>query len=169
MNSLWIQSSQQDQVFTGLLIIVGSVLSVAALGGLLVVVMAAAPSITHRACQTLRARAIGSFAVGAISTGALIVLVEMMRNAGPGPHAVMLGVSALAALLGLCASSEGLGRRLSMLSGRDGGRVTQLVGGWAALGLASLVPIVGWFVVLPYAVISGLGATVLGFFHRDEI
>jgi hypothetical protein len=74
-----------------------------------------------------------------------------------------------ALLVSLCASSEALGRRLALLAGRDSSRVSHLVWGWVTLALASMVPVVGWFIVLPVAVILGLGATLVGLLRRDEL
>jgi hypothetical protein len=39
--------------------------------------------------------------------------------------------------------------------------------GTLALGLGSALPFAGWFLLLPYAALTGLGAFIVGFFWRE--
>jgi hypothetical protein len=41
---------------------------------------------------------------------------------------------------------------------------------WSAviLCIACALPIVGWFLLLPYVAFAGIGATILGFFQRNQ-
>lgn len=44
----------------------------------------------------------------------------------------------------------------------------QTVWGSAILTFACALPFVGWFLLLPYVGLTGIGATILGFFQRGE-
>jgi hypothetical protein len=39
--------------------------------------------------------------------------------------------------------------------------------GTGLLSLACALPVAGWFLLLPYILVSGVGAVILGFFQRD--
>lgn len=64
---------------------------------------------------------------------------------------------ALALVMGLSASVQLLGRRLAP----TGTRVQQSLAGSSMVILAALLPIIGWFVLLPYLILLGLGALII--------
>jgi hypothetical protein len=141
---------------------------VIAVGALLLMVTALAPNITHRAGYCLRTRGLLSFLVGLGSTGVLLVGGAVGQHV-PALAVIVLALSAVALIVALVASSEALGRKLAMLAGRDGSRVSHLIWGWFTFVLAGGIPFVGWFVILPYGIIAGMGAAILGFFVREEL
>jgi len=138
------------------------------MGGLLVLVAAVAPNITHRAGYCLRNRGLPSFLLG---LGAMVVLFigTIAGHHAPPLALLVVTVGTVAFILAMGTASEALGRKLAILAGRDGNRVSHLIWGWLAFSLASGVPLVGWFIVFPYGLISGLGASILGFFVREEL
>lgn len=65
--------------------------------------------------------------------------------------------------------SFGLGGITQLLGQRLTPQKTELqrtIWGALALGFACLLPIVGWFVLLPYTGLLGLGAFIISFFYR---
>lgn len=75
----------------------------------------------------------------------------------------------LAILLGL--SSFGLLSMVNMVGEKLMPEQTLLkrtFWGTLLLSLACALPLVGWFLLLPYVVIRGVGAVILGFFQRDS-
>jgi hypothetical protein len=42
-----------------------------------------------------------------------------------------------------------------------------IIRGWVVLSLASLLPVLGWFFVLPIALLMGFGAALVSLFQRD--
>jgi hypothetical protein len=72
----------------------------------------------------------------------------------------LLGVSGL----GLAAVAQLIGERLRP----QDSSLRQNVWGVVALSLGSTLPLVGWFVLLPYAGLLGLGAFILSFFVREQ-
>jgi hypothetical protein len=179
MNDAWMLLFQEtadpgkgDQALTGLVHIIGitvvSLGSMATLTGLLTLVTAMAPNITYRAAYCLRTKTLFSFLVG---VAALVVLLlgGAVTHQVPALSVVVLAISTLASVLAMGTTSEVLGRKLAVLSGREGSRISHLFWGWLTYAFASGVPVIGWFVIFPYGLISGLGAVVLGFFVREEV
>lgn len=132
-----------------------------------VVVRAVWPRVAHQ--STLRfARGVGRpFLVGLVVAGPLMVPLAAIGVDAPPVRAA--GVVWLGILVGLAlAGLSGLSQRVGTTIG-DADDTTSLVRGAVALELACLVPFLGWFVLLPSLLLSGLGATVLSWFGRlDE-
>ncbi|HZN62795.1 MAG TPA: hypothetical protein VFC90_10370 [Planctomycetota bacterium] len=129
--------------------------------GLLVLLQSSAPDFLARASGALRERPLVSLGLGVALVAGLVGLAAVGKSVPPvGAFAV--GTFATLGLFALAASAEHLGRRVAWISGRDGSRVSNLAIGWLVLFGASCVPYVGWFLVLPWALTSGLGALALG-------
>ncbi len=142
--------------------------SVAAITGLLSLVLAVAPNVTSRASSALRSRTLLSYLVGLVAAAVLTAAALILGHV-PGINVVVLALVTVLEVLALEASSETIGRKLSVVAGRDSSRVKQVVWGWLTLAFASGVPFLGWFVIFPCAVIGGLGGVLVGFFAREEI
>lgn len=78
------------------------------------------------------------------------------------PALVALALFAAGATLGLASIAPLIGARL--FPERDGWQTTIL--GGLALTLASLVPFIGWFGLLPYVTLLGFGALLIALFQR---
>lgn len=77
------------------------------------------------------------------------------------PGFALAGLVLTAVLFGLTALSSSLGERLFP----DPGAFHQLNGGAGVMLLSFLAPIVGWFLLLPYALCLALGSVVLAVFQ----
>lgn len=122
---------------------------------------------TRAVADTLPGRA---FVVGLINVGffgavilAFSALADWAGNELPRLPALLLLALVCAGLsLGLAAVAELVGERLRpQTSG-----LTRTTWGALTLSLACTLPFVGWFLLLPYAACLGLGAFILGLFHR---
>lgn len=79
------------------------------------------------------------------------------------------GLILLAVLLGF--ASFGLLNMVNMVGERimpDQSLLKRTFWGTLLLSLASALPFVGWFLLLPYILMIGVGAVILGFFQRNE-
>ncbi len=144
------------------------------LGGLFVavpafqlVVRALWPRVAHQ--STLRfARGLGRpFIVGLVVAAPL--LAPVLAVTVDVPPVRLLGVTWLGVVLGLgLAGLTGLSQRVgeSLVEGVEPSGA--IVRGAVALELACLVPLLGWFVLLPSLAIAGLGATTLALLGRLE-
>ncbi len=118
---------------------------------------------TRQAAEGQAARA---FLVGLVNA---IFVIALAMGAGalgeatgltflPIVSVILLAVLVVGATFGLMGMAELIGERLFPTSRPMG----QTLGGAAALLLACLAPYVGWFGLLPYAGLRGLGGFILG-------
>lgn len=144
----------------------------ATLVGLFAVMNALFTSWIARTSETAETQAARSFLVGLVNLifGAALIAAIIALADGTGLDflivlAVMLAaVLVIAAAFGLAAMAQIIGARI--LPGGQGLR--PLIGGTVALALGCLVPYVGWFGLLPYVVLRGLGAFVMVLFARPR-
>ncbi|HEU4339532.1 MAG TPA: hypothetical protein VFS19_05650 [Planctomycetota bacterium] len=129
--------------------------------GLLVLLQSSTPGLIGRASGALRHRPWISTGLGAGLTVGLVGLASAGRSFPPAA-AFSVSVFAGLGLFGLAAASENLGRRIAWISGREGSRASNLAFGWLVLFAAACVPYVGWFLVAPWAVTSGIGSLLVG-------
>lgn len=130
------------------------------LWGLLVLSALSAPRLTARCGQSLESRRLLCLLAGFGMTVVLVLLAAIASHA-PVLGLVWLAVTVPVTLAGLTAASADLGRRVCYLANRDGSRFGHIGIGWGMFVLAALVPIVGWFVVLPFFLLTGLGSLVV--------
>lgn len=144
-------------------VLMTTVLSISVLSALWMLTMVVAPDLTARNAAALRNRNFTSFAAGGgIAIGMLILAIPIQAVPIVGlPWVVM---ATILAVLGLTATSEDVGRRLFWACGRDGNRAVHILCGWTVTSLACAVPVLGWFVIAPYAVLSGVGSVAVGLF-----
>jgi hypothetical protein len=74
---------------------------------------------------------------------------------------VVLGV-------GLSFGSAGMAQLAGKRLAPTQGEVRRDIWGALVLSLGSALPFVGWFLLLPYVELVGLGAFIIGFFHRER-
>ena len=132
----------------------------AALIGFQLLMGALLPRWTDGAVRSLRERVGLSGLLGLVGLGGIVVAVLVLAQFG-GPGKFLAGLAAIAAwfpaVAGLGAVSRFVGER--MPSAADAGRPWRAtMRGGVTLGLAAVVPVVGWFLVLPVATAIGLGA-----------
>jgi hypothetical protein len=144
-----------------------------ALTAFLLLARAVAPGFVERGRARLARRPLGSTLLGAV-VAAGAVLAALLLIAVPHAPVRMLGglfaVTSIAfTLAGMAAVATRIGEGLA--SPRDAGRewMATLRGG-IVLTLASLLPVVGWFLVFPVAVAAGAGVALqsvaIGLFQR---
>ena len=80
------------------------------------------------------------------------------------PALVIFAVLALTISIGLAGMVNLIGERIAL--GQSGWRRT--LWGTLLLGAASAVPLVGWFLLLPYVTCAGIGAFITSFFQPDR-
>lgn len=136
--------------------------------GLMFFVLIVAPEASRRCGQTLARRNLASFAMGLPITALAILGVGILGHVAAPLGALGAAGLGLIVAFGATAACEDLGRRLFYACGREGNRATRLLVGWPLLFVASLVPIVGWFLILPYVVAGGVGSIALTAFSRNS-
>ncbi|MBA2480893.1 MAG: hypothetical protein H0V44_09535 [Planctomycetes bacterium] len=119
--------------------------------------------VTVERCRDLYGkRSVVSSLVGVVALVPVAILAALATTI---PHPVVSGVIVALAMIPILLAltgSAGLALRIgSGLSGQGDGRGRSVLRGGGVLGLTFLLPFLGWFVVLPWALISGLGAAIL--------
>lgn len=116
-----------------------------------------------------------SFWIGLVNVLFLLpvsLLLVSLADITTGPLKVIITVPALlllAVLLSL--ASFGLLSIVNMMGEQvmsDQTLLKRTFWGTLLLSLACALPFVGWFLLLPYVLIIGIGAVILGFFQRDN-
>jgi hypothetical protein len=133
--------------------------------GILYMAVVVAPNATQRFSGALRERNLASLLTGLPVMGVFAVSGAITHRSA-GLSGVAFLVFAVSVILAFTAAAEDVGRRLFWACGREGSRAAQLATGWLVLAFGSLFPVIGWFLILPYALLSGLGSLVLGSFPR---
>ncbi|HEU0176313.1 MAG TPA: hypothetical protein VFV58_18775 [Blastocatellia bacterium] len=106
------------------------------------------------------------FLAGLPLTAVMIFAAAVLGNFGPAGKIAALATVCLYLMIANCGVAglvTVVGERLAEPSGNIDSRRPwrATLRGGVALGLASLLPILGWFVILPAALIIGCGATLL--------
>jgi hypothetical protein len=142
----------------------------ATLVGLFVVMSALFTSWVARTCETAETQAARSFLVGLVNlifVGALIAaIIALADNTGLDFVIVVAVLLAVVLVIGI---TFGLAAMVKIVGARimPGGQgLRPLIWGTVALTLGCLTPYVGWFGLLPYVALRGLGAFVLGLYSR---
>jgi hypothetical protein len=135
--------------------------SIASLLGILSMTLVVAPNLTQRCSTALRERNIRSFFLG-IPTLLVMGGVTAVSLQVPLLGAVAAVLSGVTLVMAFAAASEDIGRRLFWACGKEGSRATHLAVGWLVFAFGALFPVIGWFLILPYVTISGVGSLVVG-------
>jgi hypothetical protein len=122
------------------------------------------PAAVARSRDRIASRPVVSFLAGIVPAAVLFgVSLALLGQAGPAGKAagfVLFVGGVLLASLGLAGFATIVGERLP--SAADEGRPWRgLVRGAACLELSFLLPVIGWFGLLPLAAVTALGAAVL--------
>jgi hypothetical protein len=148
-------------VLTGTLIVLGLLVTLPALWLLM---RALFPAAVGRSRDRIAAAPVRCFFLGLLPGLFLFVGSVALLNLG-GPPGKLLGLlmftaGVLLAGVGLAGFSAVVGERLP--STADEGRPWRgMVRGAVCLELSFLLPVIGWFGVLPIAMLTGLGAAVM--------
>lgn len=126
---------------------------------------------TRAIAELMPGRALAVGIVNALFFGVIaVILLSIADKAGSVgrpilsiPALLFLGLLGLGFSCGLCALAELVGERLAPAQTA----FKRTLWGTLALSLGSAVPFVGWFLLLPYAALVGLGAFIVSFFWRE--
>ena len=125
---------------------------------------ALAPVLVSRCAQAYEQRPWACCLWGVLIGLPVTLVLAAALDKLPHPLLKALAVGALAVVLVLAfIGSAGLARRigLGLAAGEEPAGRTVLRGG-TVLGLTFLAPVLGWFVLMPLAFLSGLGAWLIG-------
>jgi hypothetical protein len=129
--------------------------------GILYMTMVVAPNATQRLSGALRERNVLSFFAGIPVVGFFGLITAIVHR-----HQVLVAANLLAfsviLILAFAAAAEDIGRRLFWACGKEGSRAAHLASGWLVFAFGACFPVLGWFVILPYVSLSGLGSVVVG-------
>jgi hypothetical protein len=135
-----------------------------------VVVRALFPARAGRTQQIAEGMPGRAFLVGLINFlffGAIALLFSALadRLGNELPRLPMLVIAA-ALSVGLSFGLAGVAQLVGERVAAQARAVRQTLWGTLALSLACALPFVGWFLLLPYAGLLGLGAFIIGFFYK---
>ena len=128
------------------------------------------PRAVTRAAAVCGKGLIKPFLAGLPLTAMMIFAAAVLGNLGPAGKIAAVATVCLYLMIANCGVAglvSVVGERLAGHSGDVDPQLPWLatLRGGVALGLASLLPILGWFVILPAAVIIGCGANLLSLFR----
>ena len=113
-----------------------------------------------------------SFWVGLVATFIIalpiLTLFALPVEAGTVAGLVFLAGALAFALVGAAGIAAEMGCRLQKRSQNDMSTSASFVRGAIVLELAAAFPLIGWFVVIPLATITAVGATVLALLGRQK-
>jgi hypothetical protein len=137
---------------------------------LMLVVAALWPGLTRRARQSIEGSPGKAFLIGLVNYLFLGAIAVVLLNLGP-VAAIGLVLAALllvGTFLGLPAVAALVGARLHTLREREATPWGEIVAGGIALDLAILVPVVGWFILLPALLMWSFGAAALALVSKKQ-
>ncbi len=120
------------------------------------------PGVVDRAYQRLEATPWKAFWLG-LGVAVLVALPILVLAALPFGPAKFMGWSLLAAVLAVAGiGAAGLVAKMAMVLAQRSNNLSPVgafVRGAVALELAAVFPIIGWFIIMPLALLVSLGAT----------
>ena len=126
---------------------------------------------TQAAVASMPNRALGIGMVNFVFFSVIAFLLFSIADSTDGFFKVILTIPAVLISAALViALSFGLGAVANVVGERvlpEASSLKRSVWGTVFLGLACALPFVGWFLMLPYVGLTGLGAFIIGFFQRD--
>jgi hypothetical protein len=130
---------------------------------------------TQRVINQMPWRSLGIGFVNFLFFGTILIVLLTIADGNANRVApilraiLLIPTFALAALLSIVLSF-GLAGMVNVLGERifsESNASRRTIAGTVTLTFACALPLVGWFVLLPYVALTGFGAVILGFFQRD--
>lgn len=128
------------------------------------------PNCVEKVQSTLENNWKRSFWIGLLNTILISIFVFGLGSLANGfglfyiPTFVIYGAFLIGLLIGLTAFTQILGDRLFP----DSGPVKKDIQAGAVFLTASLLPVVGWFLIFPYIISLAVGAVVITLFQRNK-
>jgi hypothetical protein len=150
--------------YLGSTVFVGAIclLALASLTGFFLLFRALSPGMVDRAERAATTRPFVSALIGFPAASVSLVSTAALAGAGPGPAKaagiLLFGVVTAFILGGVAGVAQRVGNALASPYGSPAARVLR---GAVVLELAMLLPVVGWFLVLPLTIAIGTGAACL--------
>ncbi len=127
---------------------------------------------TQRAINQLTARSFGVGFVNFLFFGVIVFVLFSIAESASGflkglvtiPALVITGLLLLLLSFGLSGVVNEMGARLFP----EQSTWRRTLWGTVVLSFACALPVVGWFLLIPYVSLVGIGAVILGFFQRDS-
>lgn len=155
-------------VLTWFLIILGSLL---VLGANWIGAFALFPGLVERSAQRYGRRPVAATILGlVVGVPVFVVGLGVIKAVGHPLVGVLITGALMVPLLFALAGSAGLALRIGagMPAPIDAAQPwRRVLRGSVILGLTFLMPILGWFVLLPWALVSGLGAALMALRERS--
>jgi len=130
-------------------------------------------SLAHAIANRMPGRAFALGLVNFLFFAAIVFVLLSLADRVGGLVKIILTVPALViTVLFFIALSFGLPGIASLVGERvfpDHNPWRRLAAGVLLLGIGSAVPLVGWFLLLPYIGFSAIGAVILTFFQKDTL
>lgn len=130
------------------------------------------PNAVKGAAEVCESGIVKSFALGAPVTGAVVFLAVALTNGlgniGKISAAIVVCVYLLQSSIGVSGFAACIGRRINSPADDERYWRATLRGG-IVLELASLLPILGWFFILPVSMIIGSGASALSLLSLQNV
>lgn len=125
---------------------------------------------TQAAAAAMQNRCLGIGAVNFIFFSVIAFILFSLADGVEGPFKAILTLPAIVVTAGLViALSFGLAGVANVVGERalpEASVLKRSAWGTVFLSLACALPLVGWFLMLPYAGLVGIGAFIIGFFQR---
>jgi hypothetical protein len=159
-----------DRLLNGLVVLILLIVSAVCLTALLTLLAALLPGYSSRSHTALLRSPWRAFFIGLANylflggIGLVLVNIEPIALLGLLILAFLVGVT----LIGMVGLVSLLGERLAGLRGQAFSAWQRLLWGSVTLILACLLPIVGWFLLLPIVQMISFGAAVLAWRHRRQ-
>jgi len=156
----------------GLALLILLIAGIPTLVALFIVLEVLFPNIVARTRHVAEEVAGRSFVVGLVNgifLGAVMLALFALGESAGSQFFNLLGLLVLAVLtLGVAFGLSGMVQLIGLRLSPEGSQLRRTTLGAFALILAGLTPFVGWFGLLPYVALHGLGAFVIARFRRDR-
>ncbi len=151
------------------LLAIGAVISLIALLTALYGLFPGTVAATRQMAETAPGRSLGLGVVNLLFLAAIALgFIALAEGLGLDAAGVPLVLLILLVGFGLHVALAGVAQLIGARLNPEWTPLQRSLRGGAALVLAALTPVVGWFVLLPYALLLGFGALILALWERKS-
>ncbi len=161
-----------EQLLNGLLLFLLALVSGIFLTALIVALAALLPQVNERSSAAAQRSPWRAFFIGVANYLFLGGIALVLLDTGEGLFTlislILLSFLTIVTVIGLSGLATLLGKRLAKLRNAEMSPFKQIVWATLTLELASLLPLVGWFLFAPIALMLSFGAAVLAWRNRKQ-